>query len=496
MQIVWFKRDLRVRDHRPLVEAAARGPVLCLYVYEPELLDSTELGALHYTFIHQSLVELREDLRRLGADLVVRFGSMPEVLETLHREQPITALYSHRETGNRITYDRDLRVAGWAAARGIPWQQWGQSGVIRRMKTRDGWARRWARIMSRPILDPPDALCGHPEVASEDLRSPSELGLPGATQVEVQRGGEREARSVLDSFLQERGARYRLEMSSPVSAGSSCSRLSPYLAWGNISVKTVYQRARERSEEVKALKKDKAPIDPSWPQSLSSFQSRLRWHCHFMQKLEDEPEIEFHAMNRALDGLRVDSFRQDYFDAWANGQTGYPIVDACMRALHRTGWINFRMRAMLMSFASYHLWLDWRPTSRHLAQCFLDFEPGIHFSQAQMQSGTTGINAVRIYSPIKQVIDQDPEGIFIKRYVPELEAVPAEHIAEPQKMPGDLQRRLGCIIGRDYPAPIVDHPTAYKEARRRIYAARKGTEARQESERVYQKHVSRRRPRQ
>jgi deoxyribodipyrimidine photo-lyase len=494
MHVVWFKRDLRVQDHRPLVEAAKRGPVLCLYVYEPELLGSPELGALHYTFIHESLVELRKNLRRLGADLTVRRGSLPDVLDALHRDHSITALYSHRETGNRITYERDLRVADWTAARGIPWRQWNQFGVIRRLKTRDGWAGRWAHFMSKPILEAPESLCPYRGVRVEDLRTPHELGLEGATQVDVQPGGEREAHALLDSFLTERGAGYRFEMSSPVHAGTSCSRLSPYLSWGNISMKTVYQRARARSLEVKNLKKEGAPIDPRWPQSLSSFQSRLRWHCHFMQKLEDEPDIEFHAMNRALDDLRKDAFRQDYFDAWAAGQTGYPLVDACMRALHQTGWINFRMRAMLMSFASYHLWLYWRPSALHLAKCFLDFEPGIHFSQAQMQSGITGINAVRIYSPIKQVLDQDPEGVFIRQYVPELEAVPTEYIAEPQKMPGALQQKIGCVIGKDYPEPIVEHGIVYGEARKRIYAARTKAEARAESTRVYEKHGSRRRP--
>jgi len=494
VHIVWFKRDLRIHDHRPLLEAAARGPVLCLYVYEPELLSSPELGALHYTFIHESLVRLRESLRPLGAELTVRVGAMPDVLEQIHREYPITALYSHRETGNRVTYDRDLRVSDWASARGVPRHEWGQFGVIRRLKSRDGWARRWARTMSKPVLEAPDSIRAFEGIPAEELRIPSELGLEHASQVDVQPGGEQAAHETLDSFLAERGAGYRFEMSSPVVAGTSCSRLSPYLAWGNISIKTVYQRACARSAEVKALKKEKAPIDPRWPQSLSSFQSRLRWHCHFMQKLEDEPDIEFHAMNRSLDGLRADDFRQNFFDAWATGATGYPLVDACMRALHHTGWINFRMRAMLMSFASYHLWLYWRPTSLHLARCFLDFEPGIHFSQAQMQSGITGINAVRIYSPIKQVVDQDPEGAFIKRYVPELEGVPSEFIAEPHKMSGDLQRKAGCVIGKDYPAPIVEHGPSYSSARKRIYSARRKSEVREESKRVYEKHGSRRRP--
>lgn len=494
MQLVWFKRDLRIRDHRPLVEASARGEVLCLYVHEPELLGTPGHDALQVGFIKESLHELRQNLRALGGELSVRVGSMPDVLDAIRREHEIAALYSHRETGNRITYDRDLRVGAWAEQHSIAWYEYNQFGVVRRLKSRDGWAAKWARFMTKPLLDPPPEIRPYAGVDPQEIPSIKALGLEPAPQTKVQHGGESRAHETLASFLETRGAGYRYEMSSPVLAGDSCSRLSPYLAFGNISLRTVYQQTRARSAEIKTLRKEGADLDSRWLQSLSSFQSRLRWHCHFMQKLEDEPELEHHALNRALDGLREPEFRQDYFDAWASGQTGYPLVDACMRALHHTGWINFRMRAMLMSFASYHLWLPWRPTALHLAQHFLDFEPGIHFSQAQMQSGVTGINAIRIYSPIKQVLDQDPDGVFIKQYVPELEPVPPEHIAEPHKMPSALQESIGCVIGKDYPAPIVEHGPAYSEARRRIYAARRTKEAKEESQRVYEKHGSRRKP--
>ncbi|MEM8606333.1 MAG: FAD-binding domain-containing protein [Myxococcota bacterium] len=494
MQVVWYKRDLRVEDHRPLVEAAVQGQVLCLYVYEPEIFEAAETRAMHAEFINESLLELRDTLRELGGDLTLRVGSMTEVLESLHEQVPISALFSHRETGNAATYERDLRVADWVRARGIPWHEYDQFGVVRRLKTRDGWAARWNRRMSRERLPAPETLSTPAGFTEGHVRTAAELGLPGH-HPDRQRGGMCEAKRTLDSFLAERGAGYRFDMSSPSRAWEGCSRLSPHLAYGTISLRTVYQTTRARSAEVKASRKSKAGLDPRWLQSLSSFQSRLRWHCHFMQKLEDEPELEFHALNRALDGLRDADFRQDYYDAWVEGQTGYPLVDACMRALHESGWINFRMRAMLMSFASYHLWLPWRPTSLHLASTFLDFEPGIHFSQAQMQSGVTGINAVRIYSPVKQVLDQDPNGTFIRKYCPELVGVPDEHIAEPHKMTAEQQRQAGCRVGKNYPSPIVDHPTAYGSARKRIYAARKTPEARAESARVYEKHGSRKRPR-
>jgi deoxyribodipyrimidine photo-lyase len=212
--------------------------------------------------------------------------------------------------------------------------------------------------------------------------------------------------------------------------------------------------------------------------------------------LRDDPRIEFENFSSAYDGLRPDKgdpeFSEERYHAWCRGQTGYPLVDACMRALHATGWINFRMRAMLVSFASYHLWLHWRPTAVFLARHFLDFEPGIHFSQFQMQSGTTGINTVRIYSPTKQALDHDACGDFVRAWVPELERVPATYIVAPHKMPASVQSQVGCLINRHYPAPIVDHAYAYQRARRLIGEIRRQPNAREEAERIQSKHGSRR----
>jgi deoxyribodipyrimidine photo-lyase len=350
--------------------------------------------------------------------------------------------------------------------------------------------------MSAPTLSPPDRVARAAGIAAGDVRDPEELGLAPSTKTAAQTGGETRARAALESFLEVRSCDYRTAMSSPNSAWEGCSRLSPYLAFGNLSMREAHQATTRR---MAALRRDGAAgasgeIDGAWLKSLASFQSRLSWHCHFMQKLEDEPRLEFENMNRALDGLREASFNERYFRAWQLGETGYPLVDACMRALHATGWINFRMRAMLVSFAAYHLWLHWRRPAVYLARQFVDYEPGIHYSQFQMQSGVTGINTVRIYSPVKQVRDQDADGAFIRRWVPELAGVPEAYLPEPHRMPRLLQEASGCVVGRDYPPPVVPHGPAYAEARRRMAAARKLPEVRAASTGVYQRHGSRRRP--
>lgn len=499
VQVVWFKRDLRIEDHAPLASAATRGPCLFLYVYEPEVLQAEDFDASHLDFINDSLRSLDQALRERGAALTLRHGAMPQVLDEIHHEFGIAGLWSHEETGNDITYQRDRRVAAWAKANRVTWHETPCNGVVRRLSTRDGWAAQWHARATAPLIAAPASLHSVQPHDPGEIMQARQLALPESNRSEVQPGGSDAARDTLRSFLYERGENYRKDMSSPGAGWTGCSRLSPYLAWGNLSVRQVYQLSRARKLELPAgngrRRNQEGAAGGSWRASLSAFEQRLRWRCHFVQKLEDEPSIEFHNMNRAYDGIREELFDQSLFEAWCVGQTGYPMVDACMRALHQSGWINFRMRAMLMSFASYHLWLHWRPTALYLARLFLDYEPGIHFSQTQMQSGVTGINTVRIYSPAKQVIDNNPDGTFIRQYCPELAQVPSAYIAEPQNMPHDVQLASGCIIGQHYPAPIVEHRKAYAEARRRIYTVKGSASARALARNVYTKHGSRRRPR-
>jgi len=152
------------------------------------------------------------------------------------------------------------------------------------------------------------------------------------------------------------------------------------------------------------------------------------------------------------------------------------------------------MRAMLVSFASYHLWLPWQATAVALAPHFLDYEPGIHYSQFQMQSGTTGINSIRIYNPYKQGLEQDPSGAFVRAWVPELANVPTDYVHAPHEMPTMISGMSGLQLGRDYPWPIVDHTAAYGEAKARMFAARQTILAQQQARRVYDRHGSRKEP--
>ncbi len=491
--VVWFKRDLRLRDHRPLRRALERGPVICLYIYDPVVLESEEFGVSDLRFINQCLEALERSLRARGGALVTRVGKVVSVLQSLHREVGIERLWSHEETGSFATYERDKAVARWASSLGVEWVEIPQFGVFRPHGDRDGWAHRWRKRMALPVVEAPARIDVVDGVDSHGLCGADRLGVWGSPKPDALKGGESRAWDLLEGFLGERGQGYRWAMSKPGPSRDSCSRLSPYLAHGAISMRATYQRLKAVREELK--RQPQREDHQGWSKSLSSFESRLWWHCHFIQKLEDEPELEFRNMSRAYDGMRREVGDPSRLKAWKAGETGYPMIDACIKELHRSGWITFRMRAMLVSFASYHLWLHWRQTGPYLGRHFLDFEPGIHWPQMQMQSGTTGINAIRIYNPIKQGEEHDAEGNYVKDLLPALKRVPVEFVHAPWRMTARMQEAFGCVIGVDYPAPIVGHKLAYHRAKERVWAVKESRQAKAEAKRVYARHGSRRRSR-
>lgn len=505
LEVVWFKRDLRVSDHAPLVEACARaratgGSVLGFYAIEPSVIQAPDYSGRHWAATREALAELRQNLQALGITLAVRTGEVVALLERLRVNAAgrgaKLALWSHEETANGITYARDRAVRRWARAQGVEWNERTQTGVVRRLPSRDGWAAIWEERMRAPIVRVPDPAPGWTNVEPGELPTAGELGLAQDACPERQSSGEASARELLESFLAHRGKNYSREMSSPRTAAHACSRLSLPLAVGSISMRTVFQASLARMEELQFARETGLPSDGYRLGSVRSFIARLHWHCHFMQKLEDEPRIENQSFVRAFDELRAADpvgDRAERLAAWSFGRTGYPLIDACMRSLHATGWINFRMRAMLMSFASYDLWLPWRDSGLVLARLFTDYEPGIHWSQVQMQSGTTGINTLRMYSPLKQSLDQDPSGEFIRRWVPELAAVPEVYVHEPWRMTDAAQSAAGCEIGRDYPLPVVDHKEAVRQARAKFSEISQRPEHRSETQAVLRTHGSRKR---
>lgn len=470
LHVVWFKRDLRLADHAPLAQAAARGPVLPLWIVEPELWRQQDASARQYRVVAEAAAELRADLAALGQPLVVRVGDAVEVLEGIRTRFGIADLWAHQETTGGFGFARDRRVRAWARAQSIPFAEPRQNGAIRALPSRDGWAKRFEAFVRAPTVPPPRALA---PLGIEAGRIPDErdLGLAPDPCPGLARGGRRAALALLASFLAGRATTYRRAMSSPLSGWEACSRLSQHFATGALSIREAWQAAQA------ARRTAPAPLR----EGIDSFLTRLAWHSHFIQKLETEPDLEHRALHPAYEGLRTEGAGTERFDRWAKGETGWPFLDACMRCLIETGWLNFRARAMLVSVATMHLWLDWRAVGLHLARLFADYEPGIHWSQVQMQSGTTGVNTIRMYSPLKQSEDQDPEGRFIRRWVPELAHLPSPAIHRPWE--------FGV---RGYPAPIGDAHALAAIARERLWGVRRGAGYRAAAAAIQARHGSRR----
>ena len=484
VELVWFKRDLRVTDHAPLARACASADrVICLYVIEPELWARPEYSARQYAFLAESLADLDATLAQRQGRLLIRVGDAVDILAELHRVEPLAAIHAHEETGLIWTWERDRAVAAWARREGVSFFQTPQHGVERGDTRRDGWAKRWDSMMTRPVIAAPETMAS-PDLPSDPIPSPDILGLaPDACPLR-QRGGRRAALSDLASFLEHRGAHYRSAMSSPLTAYDACSRISAHLALGSLSIREAFQAAlRARAE--------KPDGRAGFARSIDSFISRLHWHCHFMQKFEDETAMEHRDLHPAYRGARPQADAETV-ERWIEGRTGFPFLDACMRALGATGWLNFRMRAMAAAFSSYHLWVDWKRPAEALARRFVDFEPGIHYPQFQMQSGSTGVNAPRIYNPVKQGLDQDPDGVFVRRWIPELAKLPAAFIHEPWRAPGRVLEGAGVVLGETYPGRMVDHEAAAREARARIGALRKAEDHPAAARAIQFRHGSRR----
>lgn len=475
--LVWFKRDLRVADHPALALAAAQGSVLPVHVVEPDYWALPDTSGRQWAFTAECLEGLRADLAALGQPLVVRVGDAVAVLSQLAAAHRVRRIISHEETGTLWTYARDRRVAAWARAAGIAWDEVPQSGVVRRLAGRDGWARRRDGFMAAAQVAAPATLPPLAGVEPGPIPTARALRLAEDRCPHRQTGGRAQALRALGGFLTVRGQDYRAAMSSPLGGERACSRLSPYLALGAVSAREADQAAAARAAERPG---------GGWGGSIASFRARLAWRDHFMQKLEDAPDLEQRCLHSAYEGVRPRDSDAARLAAWGAGETGLPFVDACMRYLAATGWLNFRMRSMVMAVASYHLWLDWRATGAPLARLFTDYEPGIHWSQCQMQSGVTGINTPRIYNPVKQGHDQDPQGVFTRRWVPELAEVPDAYLQEPWKWPG-----AAGLLGRRYPEPLVDVAASARAARAAIWSVRQAAGFAPEARAVVEKHASR-----
>jgi len=450
--LLWYARDLRVHDHPALQAALAEHerviPVFCL---DDRLLHGRHASGSRTQFMLESLAHLDDALRARGSALVVRRGPPERELADVAREAGAAAVYCSAD-GNPFARARAARVRTALAGAGATLRELpGLHALddVAEPLTAGGtpytvftpFHRAWLQIPRREVLPAPGPLPPvPPRLGTQRLPSLAELGLESKV-THAPRGGESAARARADEFLEQQVAAYDRTNDLPAAAGTS--RLSPYLHFGCLSPRELEQRLPTGD-------------------GAAAFRRQLCWREFHHHVLLHHPGNARGAFQSRFRALRWSGDRA-LFDAWREGRTGYPFVDAGMRQLQREGWMHNRVRLVVGSFLTKSLAIDWRLGERWFMLLLVDGDEANNNGNWQWIAsvGTDPQPAYRrIYNPARQQRRLDPEGTYVRRHVPELRTVPDAFLAEPWRMPEEVQAGCGCVIGRDYPAPIGDHLAA------------------------------------
>ncbi|HLJ02235.1 MAG TPA: deoxyribodipyrimidine photo-lyase [Solirubrobacteraceae bacterium] len=455
--LLWLRRDLRLHDH-PALQAAKDegGPVVPVFCLDPQLLGGRHASGPRTQFLLECLADLDESLRRRASGLVVLHGRPERVVPDLARQleasrvvwtADVSPFACRRDHAVRLRLEEmgvEVRVIPGHFVLDDPAALLTSGGKPYRVFT--PFHRAWLMRARREVIPAPRSLPGLPGAAGpETLPTLQELGLEERVE-EAPTGGERAGRRRMQQFLAAHVGEYgnrRDELGADAS-----SRLSPYLHFGCVSPR-----------ELEALLPGGAGSE--------EFRRQLCWRDFYAHVLAHFPANAHHEFQDRYRGTLRWSRAEKYFQAWCEGRTGYPLVDAGMRQLRREGWMHNRARLVVGSFLTKDLGLDWRWGERWFMRRLIDGDEASNNGNWQWIA-SVGVDPQppfrRIYNPARQQARFDPDGAYVRRYVAELRDVPDEYLAEPWTMPVHAQRTAGCIIGEDYPAPIVDHALARREA--------------------------------
>ena len=462
--LVWFRRDLRNFDHAALHAALkAHREVHCAFVFDREILDSLPRQDRRVEFIWESVRELKTSLETAGGGLHVLHGNARDEIAQLAARLKVSAVYANRDY-EPAAIDRDGAVGRALASLDIDFHTRKDHVIFERDEVLTGAGTRfsvftpyrtaWLKKLAPFYVKP------YPVQKYAARLAPSQGALPslqdlGFARADLSLNGGMAAGRALFADFKRRMAAYGERRDFPAVKGPSY--LSVHLRFGTVSIRDLAGYAWQQGSK-----------------GASIWLSELAWRDFYFMVLAARPDVAEGAFKKEFNALKFDS-NERYWQAWCGGNTGYPLVDAAMRQLNQTGYMHNRLRMVAASFLVKDLGIDWRRGERYFALQLNDHDLAANNGGWQW-AASTGCDAqpyFRIFNPVTQSERFDAEGKFIRRYVPELERIAGKDIHAPWRLDADAQARAGCVIGRDYPAPIVDHAAARQRTLARYAAARR-----------------------
>ncbi len=481
--VVWHRKHLRVEDHRALSQAIVDSDAICpLFVFDPTFYADSGLACDARIRVLEEAVASLDRLyattpaRTVHTEATDSAARLTEMMTesssstTNPDNTAVDALRRPETPGLTVGYGDPVELLsrfvdrGWSVVTmATPTSRYGHRrdkrvqdacGDAVEFVSGDGLIRgeEWPRSDWQPQINEWLTAPQHvPQWDTHDtVRVTIQTGVTPAAvdsyfeispiKTQVPSGTHRAATTALREFT-ERIRSYPSNISAPQDAREGTSGLSPYLNFGLLSVRQAYQYITDNAPSCRGR---------------DMFESRLVWNLHYNQKLVDWPGWTEHAVNPAFEDQNEEHHDNGLVTAWKHGQTGFPMVDAAMRCLKQTGWLNFRMRAMCASFFTHILHQPWWIGADWYHHHLIDSDVGINYTQWQSQAGLIGKPSQRVYNPHKQVRDQDPEGQWITEWVPELADLPTAFLDRPEKTPLVVQQECGVHIGETYPRPVVD----------------------------------------